>query len=109
MTTRPIFDDSGNFWVDVVRTGGHAVLQLHGDLDMGTVEVFAEAVRGVQAQGIQELVLDLSTLFSSGLREFVVARKRQQEVGGDVILRSPTEQTLRILEIVGLTQIFTIA
>ena len=46
---------------------------------------------------------------ASGLSEIVVARKRQQEIGGHVILRSPTEQTLRILEIVGLTQIFTIA
>ena len=57
-------------------------------------------------------MLDLSTLDfidSCGLREFVVARKRQQEIGGDVILRSPSEQTLRILEIVGLTQIFAIA
>ena len=38
-----------------------------------------------------------------------LVRKRQQEIGGDVTLRSPSEHTLRILEIVGLTQIFTIA
>ena len=46
---------------------------------------------------------------SYGLRELVVTRKRQQEIGGDVILRSPTKGTLRTLEIVGLTQVFTIA
>lgn len=112
MTTGPMFDASGTFRVDVVHLDGHAVLQLHGDLDLATVELLAAAVRGVQAQGTPELVLDLSSLNfvdSYGLRELVVARKRQQEIGGDVILLSPTKRTLRTLEIVGLTQVFTIA
>lgn len=111
MNADPAHDQHGAFAVELIHLDGNAVLQLRGDLDMDSAERLREAVRQVQAQGIRELVFDLSTLTfidSSGLREFVIARKRQQEISGDLVLRSPTKQTLRVLEIVGMDQIITI-
>ncbi len=96
MNADPRPDLAGAFAVELVHLNGKAVLQLHGDLDMNSGERLREAARQFHAQGIRELALDLSTLDfidSSGLRELVLAHKRQQEVGGDLILRSPTKQT----------------
>jgi anti-anti-sigma factor len=56
-------------------------------------------------------VLDLTALSfidSSGISQLIVALKRQRELGGDVILRSPPDQARRVLEIAGLTRVFTI-
>ena len=57
------------------------------------------------------LVVDLSGLTfidSTGLHELVVALKRQRARGGEIVLRAPSAQTMRVLEIVGLDQLFTI-
>ncbi len=108
----PLRDHDETFWVDVDHVDGHAVLKLHGDLDIGGTELLANAVREVRAKGIPTVILDLSTLAfvdSSGLREFLLALRAQREIGGDVVLSGPTRSTLRLLEIVGMTQIFTIA
>lgn len=45
---------------------------------------------------------------STGLNTLVVAVKRQRETGGDIVLRAPRAETLKVLEIVGLTQVFAI-
>lgn len=93
------------FSVEIVHMDGNAVLRLHGDLELATVLRLRVAVAAVHARGIRELVLDLSALDfidARGLRELVVARQRQQEIGGDVILHSPRPQTLRVLEDKGL-------
>ncbi len=57
------------------------------------------------------MVLDLSELRfidSSGLNHLVKALKRQRERGGEVVLHAPSAQTLRVLDLVGLTTLFTI-
>lgn len=45
---------------------------------------------------------------SSGLNQLVKALKRQQECGGHVVLHYPSDQTPRVLELVGLTKLFRI-
>ena len=45
----------------------------------------------------------------SGLREFAVDLKRQREIGGDLVLRAPTMQVRRVLDIVGLSEMLTTA
>lgn len=101
----------GNLNVEWMIVDGQAILRLFGELDVSTAESFADAARLAHAHGTPTIVLDLSGLEfidSSGLRQFVVALKRQREVGGDVVLRAPTDRTRRVLEIVGLANIFTI-
>ena len=97
--------------IEVAYLEGSAVLQLHGELDLATADQFDAAARQVHARGIRDLVVDLSKLDfidSTGLCQFIAARKRQQEIGGDLILRSPRKATSRVLEIVGMDQIVTI-
>ena len=104
-------EGNGQFRVDRVVEDSHAVLHLYGDVDYETAPWLDDALRSVEALGLSQIVLDLSGLAfidSSGLNRLVVALKRQREQGGDVVLRSPGQHTLRVLEIVGLTQVFTI-
>ena len=71
-----------------------------------------EATELVHAERVPVLLLDLSDLEfidSSGLRELVVASRRQQELGGRVVLHAPSDPIRRVLEIVGLDQILTIS
>lgn len=101
----------GNFTVESLVVDGQAVLRLSGDLDMASAELLGEAARRVHAEGILCLVLDLSALDfvdSSGLNQFVAALKRQRGIGGEVVLQAPTAQVKRVLEIVGMNEIFAI-
>ena len=98
--------------IESVIVDGQATLRLRGELDVSSAEIFADAARLLHAQGTATIVLDLSALEfidSSGLRQFVMALKRQRAIGGDVVLRAPTDRTRRVLEILGLDTIFTIA
>ena len=101
----------GNFRIESLVIDGQAVLRLSGDLDMGSAELFGEAARLVHAEGIPCLVLDLSALDfvdSSGLSQFVLALKRQREIGGEVVLHAPTSSVKRVLDIVGLSELLPI-
>ena len=113
MTTAPATPDGiGKLEVESLLIEGEAVLRLRGELDMDSASLFAEAARLVLVHEIPTLVLDLSDLDfidSSGLREFVVAFKRQREIGGDLVLRAPTTQVRRVLDIVGLSDVVTMA
>ena len=111
MTPAPMTPGVGNFGIESFMVDGQAVFRLSGDLDMDSAEVFAEAARRVHAEGIPCLVLDLSALDfvdSSGLSQFVLALKRQREIGGEVVLQAPTGPVKRVLEIVGMNEIFQI-
>lgn len=103
---------AGNLEIESLLIEGEAVLRLSGELDMDSADLFAEATRLVHAHTIPTLVLDLTELSfidSSGLREIVVALTRQREIGGALVLRSPTAQVRRVLDIVGMSEILTIA
>lgn len=99
-----------SFRVDALCGEGQPELRLVGELDIGTAGYLRSALAEVAGQGAT-IVLDLSGLGfvdSSGLHELVVAVKRQRAAGGDIVLRHPSPQTLRVLEIVGLTQLFVV-
>ena len=99
------------FDVETVAAERHVELRLAGELDIGTAGHFRQAFRRAEAEGAAALVVDLSALRfidSTGLHELVVAHKRQRARGGCVVLQAPTAQTRRVLEVVGLDQLFTI-
>ena len=105
-------DIGRQFEVETAVLDGHAVLRLRGELDMDAAGRLGEAIEDVHAQAVPVLLLDLSELEfidSSGLRELVVASRRQQELGGRVELHAPSDPIRRVLEIVGLDQILTIS
>ncbi len=97
--------------VDLTLGDDHACLHLVGEFDMSTASVFDEAVALAEAHGPTMLVIDLAGITfidSSGLNRLVMALKRQRERSGEVVLRSPRPSTLRVLEMVGLTKLFTV-
>ena len=101
-----------NFGIEAIMVESQAVLRLSGELEMDSAEVFAEAARRVHAEGIPCLVIDLSALDfvdSTGLSQFVLALKRQREIGGEVVLQAPTGPVKRVLDIVGLSDMLPIA
>lgn len=103
--------DPGAFHVERVELDGQADLRLVGELDMNTADRLALALDPVFEHGVATLVLDVSELRfidSSGLRQLVVALNRQRERGGNVVLHAPSAQTLKILDMVGMTSRFII-
>jgi anti-sigma B factor antagonist len=87
-------------------------LRLVGELDIGTAGRLRQALCSAHDLAPATVVVDLSALTfidSTGLHELVVAQKRQRAAGGEVVLQAPSPQTRRVLEIVGLDQLFTIA
>ncbi len=103
--------DFGAFRVDTMEVDGQLELRLVGELDIATADRLDQALLLPHDRGQATVVLDLSALEfidSTGLNKLVVALKRQRESGGDVVLRAPRNETLRVLEIVGLTEVFAI-
>jgi anti-sigma B factor antagonist len=87
-------------------------VHLHGELDMSTAPQLRQELLRLTSDGATEVTIDLSELEfvdSTGLSVLVTGLKRLRETGGDLALRSPTPGTRRVLEITGLTEIFSIS
>jgi anti-sigma B factor antagonist len=79
--------------------------RLSGDLDLYSVETVREAL-GPELHGT--LVLDLAGLEfidDSGLGLLVGSLKRLRQQGGALVLRNPTAQIRRVLEVTGVEKI----
>jgi anti-anti-sigma factor len=91
------------------ETGATTVLALSGELDPATAPTLQSAVdEALKDPAVKRLVLDLDSLGfidSSGLRVFVSARESMRERSGDLVLRSPSANTERLLDITGLTEV----
>ena len=85
------------------------MLALSGELDPATAPVLQAAVEEVmQDPAVKRLVLDLGGLDfvdSSGLRVFVTTRDALRARSGELVLRSPSANTERLLSITGLTEV----
>lgn len=84
------------------------VIVVSGDLDAQTSGRLDDVIAGRLDIGVDELVFDMGGLEfidSSGLRSLVLARG-----DGDrrVVLRSPSASVVRLLDITGLLDVFTI-
>jgi anti-sigma B factor antagonist len=102
----------GNLEVETTLGEAETIVRLVGELDCATVPRLQEALDRLGERRIRTLVFEMSGLEfidSRGLHQLVMALERQREAGGAVVLRSPTPQTMRVLEIVGLSEVFEIA
>lgn len=87
------------------------ILHVVGELDYEQAAALSEQVERLFLSPGQNLVIDLSGLEfcdSTGITALLAARQRAQAAGADVVLAAVPANTLRILTIVGLDQIFTI-
>jgi anti-sigma B factor antagonist len=92
-------------------TESRTSLQLEGSLDLESRDRFLESARAQLADGGPELVLDLSGLTfmdSSGLGALITLGHDCEDAGSAVVLQAPTERVMRLIDISGLQDVWTI-
>lgn len=94
------------------RDGGTVVVRIAGDLDVATAPQLEHGLSGlIDGQGNLSIRVELGEVTfidSIGLTTLVRALRQVRDRGGDLVLANPTPTTLRVLELVGLTQVFRI-
>ena len=93
------------FAVDVQRSGGVAIVQPHGELDLATVETLRAALDGVE--NARRLMLDLrglSFIGSTGLHLLVALHQRAQRDGFQLTLVAPAAPADNAIRLSGLDQ-----
>jgi len=97
--------------IEVADTTSPTTVVLTGELDLTTSQRLREALLSIANSGEHRVVVDLGNVTfmdSTGLSALVAARKRFGVINGEIILRSPAPNVLKVLEISGLTRVFTI-
>jgi anti-anti-sigma factor len=88
-------------------TGGAIVV--HGDIDVAGGPILEAAILERESEG--PVVIDLGDVFfidSSGLRSLLGASQRARDRGATVVLRDVGSEVLRLLQISGTTEHFSI-
>lgn len=94
-----------------IAESGHEV-RLLGELDMATASLLRDELVRLTSEGATLVTVDMADLAfidSTGLSVLITALKRLRQQGGDMALRSPTPGTRKVLEITGLTEVFSIS
>jgi len=100
-----------DFDMVVDRSSTTAVVHLLGELDLRTAPLLQAQLLSLAEDGVVDIAVDMSELYfidSSGLQALVAGLKRLRKDGGQVSLRSPRPNTLRVLEIIGLISLFRV-
>ncbi|KOG42462.1 STAS domain-containing protein [Streptomyces resistomycificus] len=87
------------------------VLEIVGELDYANAGELRDLLATITLQPGQRFVVDLSRMEfcdSSGITALIAAHSLAQEAQADIVLAGVPANTLRILRIVGLDQIFTL-
>jgi anti-anti-sigma factor len=98
--------NNGSLTVDS-DTGGAIVV--HGDIDVAGGPILEAAILERESDG--PVVIDLGDVFfidSSGLRSLLGASRRARDRGATVVLRDVGSEVLRLLQISGTTEHFSI-
>lgn len=95
-------------------SGAEPAYEVHllGELDMSTAPKLRDELLRLVTDGATMVTVDLSELAfvdSTGLSVLITGLKRLRQKGGELALRSPTPGTRRVLEITGLTEVFSIS
>ena len=100
------------FHIEERHDGALPVVAVSGEIDVATAPQLRESLHHVIAEGDSTVALDLLSvtfLDSTALGVLVGALKRCRELGGDLQLVVADPRILKIFEITGLTNVFTIA
>jgi anti-sigma B factor antagonist len=107
----PAGEHGEEFQLSADESADGAVLRIQGEVDVYTSPALRDELYRIIDGGAKRVTLDLGGMDfidSSGLGVLVGALKRVRERDGDVELRSLQPSTRKVLEITGLTQVFTI-
>ncbi len=101
--------DAQPFRLTTHAQGDRTVVELHGELDLGTVEAVDREVRELRERGARAIVLDLRPLTfidSSGLRLLLRLDADARANGGDFAIAEGDGPVRRLLELTSLTDDF---
>ncbi len=104
--------NTGDLEVIVSSVESRHEVRLLGELDMSTAPRLSDELVRLASDGPSMVTVDLSDLAfidSTGLSVLITGLKRLRQQGGDLALRSPTPGTRKVLEITGLTEVFSIS
>ena len=92
-----------------VDNGPDGVIVVHGDIDVAGGPILDAAIHDREHDGPVVIDLsDVSFIDSSGLRSLLGASRRARTRGTNVVLRHVGSEVLRLLEITGTTEHFSI-
>ena len=86
------------------------IIRVSGDLDAHTAPRLDDVVRDLIEGGVERIVVDMADVEfvdSSGLRSLIRARADGAD-GREVVVRDPSAATLRLLDVTGMTEHFTV-
>jgi anti-sigma B factor antagonist len=90
--------------IDRVLTDGTAVVEVAGEIHVSTASQFGEHLKGVERDGCQALVLDLTAvefIDSTGLGVLITSGRRLSRAGGRMAIVCANPTVLRLFEITG--------
>ncbi len=105
-------EDTVDLQLVVSGTDTQHEIRVLGELDMSSASLLRDELERLTSEGATLVTLDLSELAfidSTGLSVLITALKRLRQEGGELVLRSPTPGTRKVLEITGLTEVFSIS
>ncbi len=100
-----------SFALNVETADQRATVQVTGEVDLETSAALRTALLDLANDGAQLVTVDLAEtdfIDSTGLHALVVAMKQLREHGGDLVLRSPSRNAARVLELSGLATVVKI-
>ena len=104
-------DGGRNLRIEVADTTSPTTVVLTGEIDLSTARRVREALIAISNSGETNVVVDMTNVTfmdSTGLSALVGPLKRFRSMNGEIVLRSPTKGVRKVLEISGLTRVFTI-
>jgi anti-sigma B factor antagonist len=87
------------------------VVKVSGRVDSSNAPQLDQKLKELRNEGHENLVLDLSEveyMSSAGLRAIVSALRDCKKHGGDLCLVSPSPRVAEVLELAGLTSLFSV-
>jgi anti-sigma B factor antagonist len=103
MATRTLLE------LDTTVDGGHAVVRVDGEIDLGTAPKLRETLNGLLEEGVCNIDVDLSGarfMDSSGLAVLVHALRRCQHGGGRLAVCDPSPVVSKLLHTTRLSRLF---
>ena len=100
-----------NLRIEVADTTSPTTVVLTGEIDVVTSGRVRDALMAVCSSGEFHVVVDMTNVTfmdSTGLAALVGPLKRFRSMNGEIVLKSPTRGVKKVLEISGLTRVFTI-
>ena len=100
-----------NLRIEVADTTSPTMMVLTGEIDISTAGRVREALIAISSSGENKVVVDMTNVTfmdSTGLAALVGPLKRFRSMNGQIVLRSPARPVRKVLEISGLTRVFTI-